>query len=237
MTAVLVWTLVVLAGERLRIRPAARRPDDVTDAPAGSAGSPGSSRSVNWHRHTRAALRRFRSECTVPTPEQVATWCDGLARALRGGSTLTSAIDDVEPPQQFREVVEAIRLALRRGSSLLEACGVEACPAHLDLALTVIRSCAAHGGPAAEPLDRTAATLRGRAADQADRHTQSAQARLSATVMTTLPLCMLGLLLLTSGPVRGFVGSPPGIVAVAVGAALNGAGWKWMQRLIDGARR
>jgi tight adherence protein B len=120
---------------------------------------------------------------------------------------------------------------------LREASAIERCPAHLEVALTVIRACAAHGGPAAEPLSRAAATLRGRAADAAERRTQSAQARMSAIVMTVLPVCMLGLLLVTSGSVRTFAAGPLGLAVIATGTAANALGWLWMRRLIGGGQQ
>jgi tight adherence protein B len=136
-------------------------------------------------------------------------------------------------PPAVEHVVESICLALDRGQPLADALrptGLES--PHLDVVLTVLRACARHGGPAAEPLDRAAATLRARAADHADRLTHSAQARMSAVVMTCLPVAMLGLMLLTSASVRVAVGSPVGLLAVGVGAVLNAIGWLWMRRTI-----
>ena len=109
--------------------------------------------------------------------------------------------------------------------------------ANLDIAVTVLAACATSGGPAAEPLDRAAAVLRGRAAASAERRTQSAQARMSAVVMTVLPVAMLALLIATSGSVRDAVRAPIGLVVIAAGLSLNALGWRWMRRLIDGASR
>ena len=60
------------------------------------------------------------------------------------------------------------------------------------LAFTVLRSCARFGGPAAAPLERAAATLRARDAVAAEQQAQSAQARLSARVLTLVPIALLG---------------------------------------------
>ena len=226
MTAVLVALLVVLVGARLQVRPAPRDPR-TPDAAA------------PWRpiRQRRRSGHRTRGRGDPIDATNVAAWCDGLARAVSTGSTLVAAIREVEPPAECAAAVNSIRLALERGVALRDACAIEFGSADLEVALTVLRACAAHGGPAAEALSRAAATLRARAADVADRRTQSAQARLSAKVMTILPLCMLALLLLTSGAVRGFATSPAGLVAIATGAAANGAGWRWMARLIDGHQR
>ena len=100
----------------------------------------------------------------------------------------------------------------------------------------MLRACAEHGGPPGEPIDRAAATLRGRAADLAERRTHSAQARLSAVVMTWLPIAMLALLLVSSASVRAAVTGPAGLLVVASGAILNFVGWRWMGRIIEGRR-
>ena len=84
-----------------------------------------------------------------------------------------------------------------------------------------MRACADLGGPAAQPLDRTAATLRARAADLAERQVHSAQARLSAMVLTLLPVAALALLLATSTATRTAVLGPSGALCLGAGAALE----------------
>ena len=232
MIPILVGTLVLLLGGQLRLRPRAR----IVGAPERpiTAAVPADPR--RGIAHLRFARNRAPQRPTPP-PEEVAAWCDALARAVSSGTTLTAAVREVEPPASCTGAIASIRLALQRGLPLSDACDVPAAAPNLDAALTVVRACAAHGGPAAEPLSRAAAMQRGRAADIADRRTHSAQARLSAMVMTALPMCMLALLLLTSGSVRHVVASPLGVGTVLLGAGLNLLGWRWMRRLIDGTGR
>ena len=230
MIPILVGMLVVLVGGQLRLRPRARlvpNPERVVTATL-----PTDRRTFARHRFALGV----RSHRPVLPPEDVAAWCDALARAVSAGSALTAAVREVEPPASCADAVATIRLALRRGLPLRDACAVPAASPNLDAALTVLRACAAHGGPAAEPLGRAAAMLRARVADIAERRTHSAQARLSAVVMTALPMCMLALLLLTSGAVRHVLASPSGVGTVLLGAGLNLLGWRWMKRLIDGTR-
>ena len=128
-------------------------------------------------------------------------------------------------------------LSLDRGGSVATALAqVDARSPHLDLVLVVLRAVAEHGGAAAEPIDRAASALRQRAALIGERRTQSAQARLSAIVMTFLPGVMLAVLILSSSSVRTAVASPVGLGAIAAGALLNAVGWSWMRRLIAGRR-
>jgi tight adherence protein B len=227
-TALAAGALAVLLAARLRIRP---RPRPVDPAAAGTRPA---EHPVGSRRSAAHQVGHLRRRPPVAAPEQVASWCDGLARAVAGGSTVAAAIRDVEVPPACDTAVEQIRLALGRGAPLAEAVTITPGSPHLQLALTVLHSCAVHGGQAAEPLSRAAAVLRERAADAAELRTQSAQARLSAIVMTALPVGMLALMLVTSRAVRGFVVSPVGIGVVAVGLGLNAIGWRWMTRLVGG---
>jgi tight adherence protein B len=165
-------------------------------------------------------------------PAAVAEWCEGLARVIRSGSTMTAAVRTVEAPPSCRPDITRVVLALDRGARLSDALTVTTSSPHLGLAITVLRACAMNGGPPAQPLDRAASTLRGRAADAADRQTQSAQARLSAVVMTVLPVAMLVLLLVTSPATRAAAFSGPGLIAIVVGGGLNLLGWHWMRRIV-----
>lgn len=166
-------------------------------------------------------------------PLALATWCDALARSIRGGATLRQAVASVAPPAAVEQHLSAIGLALERGAPLATALDVGGpVPPHLDLVLVVLRAVATHGGPSAEPIDRVAAALRQRAAMIGERKSHSAQARLSAIVMTLLPGALLIVLVATSRAVREAVISPPGVASLGLGAAANATGWFWMRRLI-----
>jgi tight adherence protein B len=169
----------------------------------------------------------------------VAAWCDALARSVRGGNTVRHAIATVAPPPSVLGTVEPIRHALERGAALTDALGstLDKAPPHVDLVLVVLRACAEHGGAAGEPIDRCAAALRQRAALLAERQSQSAQARMSALVMTLLPVALLTVLLVSSEPIRRVVTTPFGAAIVALGGIVNAAGWWWMRRLITGGAR
>jgi len=171
-------------------------------------------------------------------PSALAAWCDALARALRAGITLRHALCTVAPPDCAARQLAPVVLALERGTSVSAALAdVHAGAPDLDLVVVVLRACAEHGGASAEPIDRAAAALRQRAALAGERRTNSAQARMSALVMTCLPGAMLLLLMSTSRSVRGATTSPAGLAALGAGIALNAAGWGWMRRLIARATR
>ena len=222
--SVLTFIAVVALGGALAPKPPAR----VLRADRASPG-----RSRRWTRPLAARGSAARVE-----PASLAAWCDALARGLRGGATLRHALCSVPPPEAVAARIAPVLLALERGASVNTAlAGFDAGSHDLDLVLVVVRACAEHGGSAAEPIDRAAAALRQRAALASERRTNSAQARMSALVMTFLPAAMLGLLAITSSSVRGAVASPAGLIAITLGAALNVVGWSWMRRLISRATR
>lgn len=213
-------TFAVLARVRLRPGPHLRE----THHPAGPFGGfvAGSD--------DRRRLRRHRRRVG---PAEIAAWCDALADDVRSGATIGAALRSHDPPPGTRLV--RIRDGLRRGLPLATAVEGAAHTADERVVTTVLAAVARHGGEAAQPLDRVAATLRRRAADDAERLTQSSQARLSALVMTLLPGAVLLLLVVTSPSVRATVATPFGAAVVGLGALLNAVGWWWMRRLI-GAR-
>jgi tight adherence protein B len=200
--------------------PVARRPGP-TPAPATPA------------RHRRSWRRVVHRRRPPPGPGDVAAWCDDVARRVRAGDALAAAVRDASGTGPMNVVAESIRRRLERGMPVDGAVAAvdDAGPA-ATLALEVVGVVATIGGSAAEPIERVAATLRQRVADLHERRAQTAQARLSATVMSILPVAALAVSVSVSAPVRSAVGSPPGLAAIGLGIALNGAGWCWMRRMI-----
>jgi tight adherence protein B len=180
---------------------------------------------ISW---SAAVVRRSRV-----SDDDVAAWCDEISRIVRSGASLPTALRSAAPTPALARVLAPIGLALDRGDSVANATQrVVAGSSSVDLALGVLRACAELGGPAAQPLDRTASTLRARAADVAERQVHSAQARLSAIVLTLLPGGALALLLTTSAASRAAITGPTGLFCLSAGVALNATGWWWMRRII-----
>lgn len=171
-----------------------------------------------------------------PDDVDVARWCDALARSMRSGDTLVGAIRSSPVPDTMQPHLTPVVLALDRGAGAAVAVGAmrHRSPG-LDAAVTVIAACATLGGPAAEPLDRVAVSLRRRVADTAERRAQSSQARLSAITLTVLPGAVLVVLIASSTTVRASVTGPAGTASVVAGITLNVIGWTWMRRVIGGA--
>ena len=141
---------------------------------------------------------------------------DHLAAEVRTGHSLTAAVQRVEQ---------------RSGITPSEADET----AHADAAVVTatIAAATAVGGPMAATLQHGASVLRERIALRAEAAVHAAQARLSARVLTLLPLVVAGLGALTSTSFRHALTSSAGIGCAAVGALLNLVGWRWMHREIE----
>lgn len=184
--------------------------------------------------------RRWREPATVE-PAAVAAWCDELARSLRHGTTLRSVVATTIPDDGgVQRLSGDLRHRLDRGASVTAACDEWAAVLEVDptpgrdaliTLAAVLSSTAGVGGNAAEPIDRFARAMRQRSSDQLERAANSAQARLSARVLTVVPLGVLALLLVTDPDVRAVITSSTGAAVVGGGLALNLVGNRWMRRI------
>lgn len=184
-------------------------------------------------------------------PAMLAAWSDDLARTLRHGATLHAALVQTLPTDPVIERrSRSLRHWLDRGATVADACDEW----FIDLVgdterrasqrvrrsdrsellatmAAVLAAVATLGGTAAGPLDRFAVAMRQRASDDLERAAQSAQAKMSARVLTCVPLAVLVLLVLTDADVRGVITSATGGFVVALGLLLNTTGAIWMQRI------
>jgi Flp pilus assembly protein TadB len=172
--------------------------------------------------------------------DDVAEWCVQVARGVRAGSSLAHAVVQAGAAAPagaapFRPVVHALTRGRGLADAVSETAGDDDPASATGLVVPVLMACAELGGPAAMPLERVAATLRARSAERAERRTNSAQARLSAKVLSTVPLGVLALLALAEPAVRSTLASPVGAACVVGGGLFNLAGWCWMRHLVGGA--
>jgi tight adherence protein B len=101
-----------------------------------------------------------------------------------------------------------------------------------DLAVAVLLLGDASGAAVSERLDRTAATLRHRAALADEVRALTAQTRASATVVALAPIGFAFVVGATDGRfVEQVVGSSIGRLSLAAGLVLDGLGVWWMRRL------
>ncbi len=179
------------------------------------------------------AWTQRRTRRQAPSARAVAEWCDDIARRVRTGSSLRDAVSAAPTDAAVGWATVPLLLAIDRGQSLVDAiCRVDTPGRHLGLALGVLATASRIGGPSAASIDDAAMLLRQRTADLEERSTQAAQARLSAHVMTAVPLVMLAMLVVTDADVRSAAASPTGTACIGVGFLLNATGWWWMHRIV-----
>jgi len=78
--------------------------------------------------------------------------------------------------------------------------------------------------------------LRRRADQRREITVASASARMSAMVLTVLPLVVLGAAAIASATVRAYATSTAGRLTIGIGMLLAGTGWWWIRRLTDTRR-
>lgn len=160
---------------------------------------------------------------------------DALAADVRSGSSLRGALgaatrgegdhprtDDAARCDTARAVLDAVDSPAGRNDMH---------PA-IAVAAQAVTSALLLGGAQALALDSAAALLRERHAVAMERAAHSAQARLSARVMTIVPVAFTAWVLLTNAEARTAMATPLGSAALAAGVLLNVSGWLWMQRIV-----
>lgn len=181
-------------------------------------------------------------------PAAIADWADHLSRNLRHGTTLHAALSTTAPTDpDLATQCEPLQHWLARGATVVDACDEWSDHLHrhrsrgrrtelLTTTAAVVAAVAMLGGTAAEPLDRLAATMRQHVSDDLERHAHAAQAKMSARVLTIVPLAVLLLLLLTDDDVRSVVTQPLGLTIVLAGLTINGIGAVWMRHIASGGQ-
>lgn len=198
----------------------------------------------SMRRRVERVLQWRRQRPTHIRPGAVADWADHLARSLRHGTTLQAALSTIHPGDtDLAAHCEPLRHWLTRGATVVDACDEwsDQLARHraertelLTTTAAVLAAVAVLGGTAAEPLDRLAATMRQHVSDDLERHAHAAQAKMSARVLTIVPVAVLVLLVLTDDDVRSVVTRPTGLAVVMVGLTINGIGAVWMRRIASG---
>jgi tight adherence protein B len=159
----------------------------------------------------------------MPTPSASdwAAYLDTTSTEVRSGSSLIAALAH----SRQRHPCLADRLTAADGTIDPDAAVVaQSLAAVLEL-----------GGPVAVTLHHAAALLRERAAQREEARAHSAQARLSAKVLTAVPLVFTAWSAATSATFRHALASPIGLTAASAGLASNAVGWWWMRRIVEKA--
>jgi len=164
---------------------------------------------------------------------------DLMTGALRSGMAFTGALQVVseESPDpvatEFRIVFEEHRLGLSLRESL-EAMTTRIDSTELRLFVTAVLIQKDTGGNLAEILDGTAYVIRDRFRILGDVRTITAQARLSGTILTVLPLILAAVLLMVVPDyMKVLITDPVGPYLIGVAAFLQIVGYLAMRKIIQ----
>ena len=178
-----------------------------------------------------AASRSSSRRPSAPTDH--AALLDALARRVRTGTSLSAAL--IEEAATAGDEMDAVATSIAEGAALTDA--LRAVPTtHADAALTMqaLTAAARLGGPVAATLDTAAAVVRERRAARAERRAHSAQARLSARVLTLVPVAFTAWNVTSNASTRHvYVTNIAAGTSAIAGIVLNLAGWLWMRRIVD----
>lgn len=179
--------------------------------------------------HRRAAARSSRIDEAIPS------FAESVSAALRAGAAPAEAIREADALDELSQARDACIRLLDVGAPFTEAMAafadLAATPQSrmLATALTVGHHT---GGDLPRVLDILAALGRDRSAMAREAKAATAQARISAWVVASLPLVFLVMSAATSPQqLRMLTGTAPGWMLLAAGAALEGAGIVWMRWL------
>jgi len=168
---------------------------------------------------------------TDPDADEWSRWLDTVATHVRGGDSVRAAVEHAHAH------LSLVGQEVRPGRSVDHF--VDSRPNNRDEAIVVqvLAVATSLGGAVAATVQAGATLLHERAAVHAEALAHAAQARLSARVLTAVPVVFAAWNLTTSTTFRGAVCTPVGAVAAVAGATLSAAGWWWMQRVVQRVSR
>jgi Flp pilus assembly protein TadB len=179
-----------------------------------------------------AAGRVTASSRASPSVDDCINTVEQVARELRSGSSAGAAL--AAALSAHPTVLVDVRRHLDQGATVrLVADRVRASTAHERLVLQAVRVGQRAGGSGAGVFERAAEVLREHQAWAHERRSLTAQARLSARVLTALPIVFACWSIAADDSVRqAYLTSPLPALSATAGAALNLVGWWWMRRLV-----
>ncbi len=160
-----------------------------------------------------------------------------IVTLLQSGYGLPQALDAVstqaaEPAAtEFRRVLLEVRIG-RDPTDALAATATRMKSRDFAWVVSAININREIGGELAAILDSVADTVRERQRLERQVRTLTAEGRLSAWVLTALPLLLVALLAVINPGYFAPMKETPGPQMIAVGVVLLGIGWVWMHRLI-----
>ena len=170
---------------------------------------------------------RTRRRSNPATADDWARWLHTVAAGVRGGDSMRVAVQHAHEQHGTSGSVvhpDAPFERLLRGT-----------PDDRDEAVVVqvLAVAASLGGAVAATLQAGATLLHERAGVRAEALAHAAQARLSARVLTAVPVVFAMWNLVGSPSFRSALCTPAGATAAAAGTVLSAAGWRWMRHIVQ----
>lgn len=161
-----------------------------------------------------------------------------LAISLGSGHSLGQALRFVgnHAPEPIHTEFMRASFAMTCGLSATEALDalLARLPAPgLDLVALALKVSQRTGAPLKDLLAQAAGMVGERVELARRLEVKTAQARLSARLVTVLPLVLIAVLALLSEDFRAGVGTPTGAVSVLVALVLDAVAWVWIRRVME----
>jgi len=158
-----------------------------------------------------------------------------LARISRHNTSAADAL--LQLPKHCPTVIQHLIDALQKLHTVQQA--LQMASEHVDSSeseafLTIIQSALVHGYFVPHALDRGVVVLQEIAAAQDELQVAIAQSRLSARILTWIPICLTTLIIIFSSSARNSMfGTTSGVTGLLFGLVLSWSGWRWIHRLIS----
>jgi Flp pilus assembly protein TadB len=180
------------------------------------------------------------TDVLLPASSQaITTWThadvlDSLSRSARQNATASESLHAL--PSHVPSIITEVTRHVKSQHTAHAAIAAAATRARNDddrSTLWLLQAALVHGFFIPSALDRGAVVLREIATSRDELTVASAQSRLSARILTFIPLVIAGFSALVSdGARRSMFGSINGFVALCLGVGLSWLGWRWIQRIV-----
>lgn len=186
---------------------------------------------ARWYVRRRISKRRTAFVDQLPDVLQT------MVSSLRGGYGLPQALDVVanqaqEPAaSEFKRVQFEARIG-RDPSDALQSVADRMESTDFSWVVSAMQINREVGGELALVLENVADTIRDRQKLRRQVNVLTAEGRLSAYVITAMPIVVAGILLLTNRDYFEPFSDAPGPFLLVMALALLGAGWAWIRRLV-----
>jgi tight adherence protein B len=192
-----------------------------------------------WLRILRAVVRRSARRQRAQFADQLPSYLQDLAGAMRAGRSMVGAFSAVadsagEPIRgEFERIVNDEQLG-RSVEESLDAIAKRMGADDMDQVSLIASLHRSSGSNVAESLDRVAEGSRDRADMRRELHALTGQARMSSWVLTALPgVLLLGITVLAPKYSRPMFHTTLGIVLLVVSALMVFGGFQVMKRITN----